>query len=304
MIGISGTRIHFPRIFALAVLSALFMPGIPAALDWPAVPAIPTVGFGTPERGYLNAGIVLGGQPDRVHAAASGELLFVRGADGVRAGVPPVAGGLVAIAHSNGFVTVYTGMQPLVKTSIKSVDQGALIGIVSEQGVRDTWPPGFAIEDRTAGTWVNPLMLLPAVSTVIMPSLGAIAMVAEDGSRDRKPLDLPAGKNVVHAVSPGRYAVFARLLHPIRSGVPMVPYRIRMYANGIEQAVRVFDAAAASVDGLAFAGLPAPSGNGLDQQGRVLIGSAFLPQGVVKLKIVLEGIDGTARETTWRLEVR
>ena len=300
--GMVPVAVIMTALAGFAVIAAMPL----RAMEWPSAPGAPAAGFGTPERGYLSAGIILGASPESVRAAADGELLYLRGTEGLLAGVPPVSGGLVALAHSNGFVTVYSGIQPLVRSVSGQVRQGTVIGVQATGISGDPRGPGFAIEDRPAKSWVNPLVVLPRTSAAgeLIPMIPAITLYPARSRDATQAQELAANAKEPASLKGGAYEVHARFLHPARKGMLLAPYRARLMVNGIEQVSRSFDAAMGGTEGLSFAGMDSPSRSIVDAEGRIRLGAVFLPDGEIRVKVVLESIEGNTRETVLRLRVR
>lgn len=290
------------RIFlraAAGLLGACMTAGTAFALDWPAAPEKPKAGFGSARSDYLLAQILLGGEPVELRAAEDGEILFMAAQGGVPGSLPFPLGGMVALAHEDGFSTLYSGIEPDVSPHAAKMKKGDSLGKWNGSGTYGSVGPGFAVMDRKVQSWVNPLMLLPALESDRAPAIFDLSL-----ARDGAVVEIAEGRKNTPPLGQGSYDIFVGSGDGNVSGFLSAPFRLSMSLNGVASAERTFDAAVASGEGLAFTGSKAPSGSGIDSEGRFFLGRVFLAKGAMRIRIRAESVYGSVRETTWILEVR
>lgn len=287
-------------LFGVATLLRL------SALDWPSVPAAPVRSFGHPAGEYLLAGIVLGGLQDIVLAADSGEVLFSRMATGRRGGLPPVAAGMIAIEHNGQLMTVYQGIQPNVGNIGNTVSKGQVIGSGLREGKQGEAGPAFSVMDRASKAWVNPVLLLPPLETEAVPQASSLALRRSDVSLEASSVVVAAAQTAKGRglLPQGEYVASLGTVASARQSTPLAPFRLRLLINGVEQMVRSFDSAGLADNGLAFNGSAAPSGSGLDPEGRYRLGKIFIPRGYMTISVIVENSRGAEKEFSWNFDVR
>lgn len=277
-----------------------------SALEWPSFPATPERSFGHPENGYLLAGIVLGSAKDAVLAADSGEIVYSRGATGWRAGLPPVSGGMQAIEHAGQFRTVYFGIQPNLGNSSNPISKGQIIGTWLGEAKRTALGPAFFVMDRASKAWVNPILLLPPLETESVPNVSSLALNRPGTSpeTDSRVVAATLAAKGWGMLPQGEYVASVGTVGSARHAAPLAPFRLRLRINGVEQLVRSFEAAVMADEGLAFNGSSAPSGSGIDPEGRYRLGKVFIPRGYMTISVIVENSRGAEKEFIWKFDVR
>jgi hypothetical protein len=77
-------------------------------------------------------------------------------------------------------------------------------------------------------------------------------------------------------------------------------FRLKAVLNGNVVADRKFDSARSTQKGLAFLDLDAPSSMIVDDEGRLLLGSQFIPRGQNTLEFTIFDYNGNSSSFTWK----
>lgn len=245
---------------------------------------------------YLDTSISGTFVDDQILAGRDGELLFMQKGGTSPCGLPGAAGQAVAIAHEDGFVSLYTGLSPRPDLEKKSVlAAGDPLGSPGMAGRRAS----LSIFDRAVSSWVNPVILMAGSGETARPRIDEIAVVSG------KSEFLPEGKKSDEIrILQGNYSIaIAARDSPTRSGVLSGLSRMKIVLDGQVVEDRGFDAAVVGADGLSFLGLPAPSSGAIDRKGRYILGKRLISSGIHTLDVIVYDFSGNTAERRIRLLV-
>ena len=285
-------RMSFIALLALGCAAA-------GAMDWPLAPPRIAATFGTFAKGRVVLGMELAADDGLVRAAEDGEISYMVEEGEHPAGLPTPLGSFAVIEHQKGLAAVYAHMAPgTLATYLKKPRAGDILGKPGSSG----WVEGqgllFQVFDRRAGTWVNPLLVLPALADDKPPVIRSLAL-----SRSDKTYVL--GETA--SLSQGTYRISVDVADPADSSWvvgPLAPYLIRLSINGVEEAKYVFDTAKGSGGKLLlFAGSPANSGALKTKEGRYALAERLFSRGRTVIEVRVEDAAGNKRSASWTLLV-
>jgi murein DD-endopeptidase MepM/ murein hydrolase activator NlpD len=283
-------------IIACAVALAATLLG---AMDWPIDPQRLAASFGTPAKGGFVAGIALAGDDALVRSAEEGEVAFALDADPTARILPSTLGSFLIVEQGRGLAAVYSHLAPgSVATHLVSVKAGEVLGRSGDTGWADGKGIVFQLLDREEEQWVNPLLLLPALSDGKAPLLRSVALVR-------------GGKSYVlgetAALPQGTYAVAVDAYDasdaPWTAG-PLAPFSIRLSVGGAEIAKAVFDVAKGRGGRLELFAKPGKTFSELrSADGRYLLAERLFARGRSLIEVRVEDAAGNRRTASWSVSV-
>lgn len=272
------------------------------------VPAIGiNVDFGIPRRysglrgAYLGGGAEIQSKGLEVTAAGKGIVLFAQRTRLFSSGFPRSADNIIALAHENGFVTLYSSpsLSPADKREKSEVTKGETIGVV--ESARGNFDAEYYLRvvDSSSRLLVNPALFSPPMIDRAAPKIEELSLL-KDGFR----LKAEPERRVLQRLAQGEYRLAVRASDPSYSGgVVSGLFRIKVVLDGQVTADRKFDSARNLEDGLGFLGLSAPSSQLTDNEMRFLLGSRFLARGNHSLELTVYDFNGNAATLLWRFIV-
>ncbi len=287
-----------PASAAIAAL-ATFVALSAFAMDWPLAPPRLAATFGTYAKGRVITGIALAGDDGFVRAAEDGELSFSLD-EGEHAGLLPAPlGSFVVVEHQKGMAAVYSHLAPgSLTTYLRKPKAGDILGRPGTTGWIEGPGAVFEVYDRRAGSWVNPLLLLPPQADDKAPVIRSLAL-----SRADKVYVL--GETA--SVPQGTYRISVDVADPADSpwtAGPLAPYGLRLSIDGVEAAKSVFDVAKGSGGELMlFALAPVAAGELRTKDGRYELAERLFTRGRASLEVRVEDVAGNRRSATWTIAV-
>ncbi|MCE1195692.1 hypothetical protein LWX53_04280 [bacterium] len=265
--------------------------------------------FGTPSReqsgfNYLQTGALTNSPSGAVLAVEAGTVLFVKRASSFEMQRFGGAGEFVALAHDDGFVSLYTGKTLIVARMPSSGRIGASdsVGRVSAEGRGELAQYIVRLYDGSSGVWINPALFAGALDDKIPPKIEQIALqgsgglfFAEGGGAARR-----SAKSAVQKIPQGEYALAVSVSDASSGKNPVSGvFRMKVLFNGTVAFDKKFDAARAAEGGLSFLGLDVPSANCLDREGRIVLGRQFIPRGQNTLDLTVFDFAGNSARYVW-----
>jgi len=288
------------RIAHRAVL-ALGMAAVAAALcafEWPLEGGQPSLYFGSADEGRFATSMTFSSDDGLVKASDDGELAFVFDS-GMTSKLPSTIGSYIVVEHPRGMAGVYSGMAPGSSSAyLRSIKKGSILGRVGASGMAKGPSLGFALYDRAAGRWVNPLLLLPPLADKTPPVIRN-AVLVKDGKR------LPLGET--KSLPQGQYSIAVDVTDPLEApGNPgaSAPYYLRLLIDGTKVAELSFDVVTAK-DGKFLVGADGPRGfeGCYAEDGRIVLASRFFSRGRTVIQVLARDYAGNERQASWALLV-
>jgi len=282
-----------PLAVTLAVLACAAASGY--AMDWPLSPPRFAATFGTFAKGRVIVGAALSADGGLVRSSEDGEIAFAAEDGSHPAGLPMPLGSFAVVEHQRGMAAVYSHLAPgTLSTRVKKLKSGDAIGRPGRSG----WIEGsgvlFQVFDRRAGTWVNPLLLLPPLADDKPPVIRSLAL-----SRDGKTYVLGEASSLPM----GTYRVSADVVDSTGSPWaigPLAPYSIRLSIDGVETVKYVFDVAKGSGGKLNFFAVSPIAADDLrTSAGRYLLVERLFSRGRVTMEIRAEDAAGNRRSSSY-----
>ncbi len=269
------------------------------ALDWPLAPPRLAATFGTFAKGRVVAGVALAADEGLVRSAEDGEVSFMLEEGAHPGGLPTPLGSFAVVEHQKGMAAVYSHLAAgSLSTYLKKLKAGDILGKSGSSG----WVEGpgllFQVFDRRAGTWVNPLLVLPPLADDKPPVIRSLAL-----TRAEKTFVL----GETPALPQGTYRVSVDVADPADASWvagPLAPYSIRLAIDGVEAAKYVFDVAKGVGGKLTlFALSSTPAGALKTREGRYFLAERLFSRGRTVLEVRVEDAAGNKRSASWTLLV-
>jgi hypothetical protein len=272
-------------------------------MDWPLSPPRLAATFGTFAKGRVVAGVALSADQGVVRSADEGEISFSFEED-ARSGIlpgtmPSPLGSFVVVEHSGGMAAVYSHLAPgSLSTSAVKTRPGDMLGRPGASGWIEGPGAVFQVFDRRAGSWVNPLLILPPLADDKPPVIRSLAL-----SRGEKAYVL----GEIASLPQGTYKVSVDIADPADSSWtvgPLAPFSIRISIDGVEAAKDVFDVCRASDGKLRLFALTPVAVDGLrTKEGRYSIAERLFTRGRTAIEVRVEDAAGNRRSAAWTVGV-
>jgi hypothetical protein len=200
-----------------------------------------------------------------------GELLFRYDEGESFTSLPRGVGSFVVLHHSQDILSFYCHLQKgslgPIRTAYSPSDR---IGIIGDTGHSDGKHLHFALYDEEAGSWINPLSILPPLADAQPPVIKRVLLsIGEQVQPLESGVKVRAGHGEILAEA-------YDLREDVRFHWPLAPYSVRFSLDGKEVARILFDSLLAS-DGRMVVGA-----TGLTRE-NVYRGEGLLRCGVVEL---------------------
>ena len=149
---------------ALAVL-ALCAAAAAGALEWPVERPIVTGTFGEYRGDHFHLGLDIGGGEQVVHPVLAGELVFRYEENADYSSLPRGVGSYAVIRHPDDVLSVYCHLRRDLERPARTVyTVRDAVGVIGDTGYSAGKHLHFMVFDVQAGSFVNPLSLLPPVA--------------------------------------------------------------------------------------------------------------------------------------------
>jgi hypothetical protein len=284
---------------ALVAAALLAAGGSASAMDWPLAPPRLAATFGTFAKGRVVAGVALAADEGLVRSAEDGELCFSL-EEGSRSGIlPSPLGSFVVLEHQKGMAAVYSHLAPgSLSTYLMKPKTGDILGKPGSSGWIEGSGAEFQVFDRRAGSWVNPLLVLPPLADDKPPVIRSLAL-----SRGDKSQVLGEARSFPQ----GTYKVSVDVADPADAAWtvgPLAPFGLRLAIDGVEVARSVFDVARGSGGALLFFSLSPLSSRELrTPEGRFSLAERLFTRGRASIEVRVEDAAGNKRSASWSVLV-
>ncbi len=265
----------------------------------------PEVNFGRPSSPgasgstlqYLRTDATLKVTGNKVASAGQGQPLFVQKEASLAGGFPSGLAGFAAVAHGDGFVSIYTGKDFVPElASDAELSKGDIVGKIVNPGKDEDARYDLRIFDGASRLWVNPAFFLQEFQDRAAPKIEELSLLGEGRSYTAE-----NKKNVMQTIRQGEYRLAIKVTDPPYSkGSVSGVFRFKIVLNGNLIADRKFDSAGIADKGLVFLGLAAPSSSVVDDEGRLVLGAQFLPRGLHSLEFSAYDYAGNMSGFTWK----
>jgi hypothetical protein len=207
------------------------------ALEWPVERPIVTGTFGEYRGDHFHLGLDIGGGEQVVHPVLAGELVFRYEENADYSSLPRGVGSYAVIRHPDDVLSVYCHLRRDLERPARTVyTVRDAVGIIGDTGYSAGKHLHFMVYDVQAGSFVNPLSLLPPVADREPPVVRRLALRTADRIVDLLPgITVPSG----------RAEVLVETYDPredVRFHWPLAPYSVRLALNGAEVSRLGFEA--------------------------------------------------------------
>lgn len=250
---------------------------------------------------YLDTGAILQGMEQDIPAAGDGEVLFIQNTRALSGGLPSAAGNFLAIAHRDGFISLYSakGFAPSVEGK-SEIRKGDSIGIAAIAVGSENASYLFRLYDGKSRLWANPALFIQGFNDSVQPKIAQIALLGE-----KETFIAENRKNAAQTIPQGDYLLAVSVVDPHYGNESISGlFRLKAVLNGQIVADKKLDSARVTENGLSFMEIPAPSSNGVDDSGRLLLGKQFLPSGKHTLEVFAYDYAGNEAKFTWQFSAR
>lgn len=266
------------------------------AYRWPVPEASLAHGFGTFRHGLFMRGLEFDNQDGSVQAVGDGELVFACYDGKLPGGFPLPGQGLVAIAHRQDVLSVYSGLAVAPASALPELlYEGDVVGYTRHSQTQDAMLQLY-FYDRQGAQFVNPLTLLPQLADTRPPQLRAAFL--RSGEREIA-LDQARG------IAQGQYSVLIDSLDLLPFSATMLPFSVSLLVNGVERQRYVYDAVQVSRGELMVSsGSARTQAVAFKQTGQIDLGRYLLASGTTVLSVIIRDFNNNRLERSWTVTVQ
>jgi hypothetical protein len=267
-------------------------------MDWPSAEARMVRNFGWNDGGRPSPGSSFEGETP-VLAADRGELVFFHHEDDTASRLPSPLGAWMALDHEDGLISIYSRYEDPGNGRIpENVERGYPVARPGISGWSREKGFHFSLFDRRERRWVNPSMIIPALSDTRPPQIQSVQLTNSGG----RPFD----PSLQRVLGQGSYTVSVAAVDTmLDSGdPPLAPHRIVCSVNGTEIGSLNFETLSVR-DGVLMV-----NRNGLVPARRIYapyprfeVGELWLTRGQATLEVIAQDIAGNSRSAVFRLVV-
>lgn len=246
---------------------------------------------------YLQTGAILSSDGENVAAAGDGVVLFIQQGSALYGGMPSASGNLLALAHADGFVSIYSDKEfSPYPVPDREIAQNSIIGSVTVAPGSTAARYLLRVFDGASGLWVNPAFFIPGLQDKAAPRIEELALLGQGRYRIAENL-----KKDVQKIPQGNYTIAVHVVDPSYSkGAVSGIFRMKAVLNGQIVLDKKFDSAQITTQGLAFLGLDAPSSKVADNNGRLVLGQQFFARGTHVLEFFAYDFAGNVGSFLWK----
>jgi murein DD-endopeptidase MepM/ murein hydrolase activator NlpD len=267
-------------------------------MDWPTQEGRMSRNFGWNDHGKPVRGVCFEVEGP-IRAADAGEILFYNDPAGTASRIPSPLGAWIAIDHGDGLVSIYSRVdEAQLPETLSLVEKDTVIAASGKSGRSGNEGFYFSVFDRRERRWVNPSMIITPLPDTKLPSI--LSVTLRNG--DNRTFNPAQTRNI----SQGRYTVSVEVsdTREDNGDLPLAPFRITCYLNGVEQGYLNFETFSVR-DGIAMA-----YRNSLVPVRQVYapypgfeIGDVAFTRGQVTLEIIALDSAQNPRNVVYRLQV-
>jgi hypothetical protein len=248
---------------------------------------------------YMDRGATLSISGPNVRTDGEGLVLFVQRESRFTGDMPPAAGNFVALAHKDGFVSVFSGKQFIPDSSGKiKVGRDENVGTV--YGAPGTEAVSYILHvyDGAGRVWVNPAFFIPGLEDRIAPKIEQFVLI------DKNKAEFSLGgekKGATQHIAQGNYSLAIRVFDPENKAISTSGvFGFKAILDGKIILERKLDSARSTNNGLAFLGMEAPSSSLIDSKGRIVLSDYFVPRGTHTLEFLVMDFAGNIANLSWK----
>jgi hypothetical protein len=275
----------------------LFLPLVAGVdLEWPVADIQPIRFFGQRSDGVMESGIT-GKQADTVRAAGNGTLLLTMQSNSNMNGFPGTLGNAVIIAHDEGLLSVYGNLDAVDRVSgLVEIESQTFLSATGTSAWGFPHECIFQVVDNEKKTYLNPLLLLPALKDNRAPLVKNVILIS--GNKQSFPL------GTARMVKQGKYKLYASVTDSIDTGnAELSPFRVTVQVNGSEQATIPFEMMH-ETGGLLFLSTSEYTwANLYADPDRMFLGDLSLSRGKADILIIARDIAGNERTFPFTLQI-
>jgi len=240
---------------------------------------------------YLDKGATLSIPGQNVRADGEGLVLFIKRESHFAGDMPSAAGNFIALAHMDGFISVFSGKHFIPDSTGKTrIGRDEVIGTVIGDPGTDTVSYIFQVYDGAGRVWVNPAFFISGLEDRTAPKIEELVFIG----KNKAEFSIGSEKRgAAQHIAQGTYSIAARVFDPENkvmstSGV----FSFKAILDGKIILERKLDSARSTNNGLAFLGMEAPSSGLIDSKGRIILSEYFVPRGAHTLEFVAVDFSG------------
>lgn len=289
---VSGVRTISPLLLlALTAIQA-------TALDWPHSESRPSVSFAMNEEGRPIAGVRFDGS-DSVRSADNGEIIFSTTDPLLPCPFTQALGNWTAMEHTDGMITLYAHLSPQHDGEGRTgLEKGSILAPTGDSGWTDREGFFFAVIDRIAKRWVNPVLIASLREDTTQPIIQRVLLVARDGTQVN-----PRSES---SLRQGNWRVLVETVDNEAKDVPLTlgPKDISCMVNGIEVQRLQLDYLSVRDGDLLIPGNPARKAREVyTKEGLYDLGEIQLKRGRTTMQINVRDAAGNERQVIYTLRI-
>jgi len=278
-------------LLALVCIAALY------AYTWPLSDGLLRFSFGANRNASFLRGVEFNVDDTVVQATSDGELLFAVDASALPHGFPVPGSSMVAIAHAQDIMSVYTGMEKAtLSTYLLVVREGDILGRLAKNVKANDTEFMFYTYDISSRRFIHPFSIMPIVADTVSPA--AKSLILKSGDRE-----VPADQ--AKNIKQGSWEFLLDTEDSLKNGAKGIPFSVILSFDGAEQTRYGFDSVRAERGiPLYLSGSGKPGEEIIMIDGRLRLGTFNLAKGKIVVSLVVSDFAGNRREYSWPVTVQ
>lgn len=282
---------------SLALYLAL-LAGFVGAIEWPQSESLQNTSFAMNEQGRPLAGIRFAGS-DSVRSCDNGEIIFSTTDELSPSSFSQPLGNWTAMEHDDGMISLYAHLSARHDGERRTgLEKGSILGHTGESGWQDGEGFFFAVLDRIARRWVNPVLIASLREDTTQPIIQQVLLLARDGTE--------VNPRTATALRQGTWRVLVETRDNENKDLPLSlgPKDIACMVNGIEVQRLQLDYLSVKDGEVLVPGNPArPAREIYTKEGLYDLGEINLKRGRTTIQINVRDAAGNERQVIYTLRV-
>ncbi len=278
-------------LFCLVSVVALY------AYIWPLNVGLLRFVFGANRNASFLRGMEFALDDAVVLAASDGELLFAVDSASLPGGFPVPGSSMVALAHAQDIMSVYTGLEKgTVSTFLLVVREGDILGRLSKNTDEDRRGCMFYTYDLNSKRFIHPFSIMPIIVDTVAPVAKSLLLKA--GNRE---IPVEQAKNIKQ----GSWEFLLDAEETLPNNAKGIPFSVILSFDGAEQTRYGFDSVGSERGiPLYLSGSSKPGEEVIMQDGKLRLGTFNLAKGKIVVSLAVNDFAGNRHEYSWPVTVQ
>ncbi len=285
------------RAISLILLFSLLC-SFATAIEWPHSESRQTGSFAMNEEGRPLAGVRFTGS-DSIRSSDNGEIIFSTIDPLLPTRFTHPLGNWTAMEHEDGMISLYAHLAPRYDGERRiGLEKGSILGRTGNSGWTNDEGFFFAVLDRIAKRWVNPVLIASLREDSTQPIIRQVLLISRDGNE--------INPRNVSSLRQGNWRILIDTVDNENKGAPLAlgPKEITCMVNGIEVQRLQLDYLSVREGELQVPGNPARRARDIyTKEGLYDLGEINLKRGRTTMQVNVRDTAGNERQVIYTLRI-